>query len=119
MNLTACGLCDSNYDYSDAQTCIDCLVVGCINCSASDQNNCTNCNQAKGYYNNITSWQCNSVCGDGIIVAVDEGCDDNNTVNLDGCSSACAVEPGFLCSGEPSLCFFSENLTLNIAFQSI
>ena len=49
-NLTACGVCNSSYDYSDAQTCIDCLVTGCINCSSTDQNNCTNCNQTMGYY---------------------------------------------------------------------
>ena len=44
------------------------------------------------------------MCGDGIIVAADEGCDDGNTVDGDGCSSVCLVESGFNCSGEPSVC---------------
>jgi cysteine-rich repeat protein len=35
-----------------------------------------------------------STCGDGI-KASDEGCDDGNAVDGDGCSSECAVEAGF------------------------
>ena len=68
VNLTVCDLCNSSYDYSDAVTCIDCLVVGCYNCSASDQNNCTTCNISAGYYNNAVNWQCDTLCGDGIFV---------------------------------------------------
>ena len=45
-----------------------------------------------------------SVCGDGIIVGPEE-CDDNGTDNGDGCSSACLVEEGWRCSGEPSVCY--------------
>ena len=33
-----------------------------------------------------------------------EGCDDGNGLSGDGCSSACAVEPGYVCSGSPSVC---------------
>jgi len=42
-------------------------------------------------------------CGDGII---DEGeqCDDGNNSSEDGCSASCSFEPGFDCSGEPSVC---------------
>lgn len=43
------------------------------------------------------------ICGDGIISAV-EACDDGNTGAGDGCSSACTVEPGYACSGQPSVC---------------
>ena len=32
------------------------------------------------------------VCGDGIIITPDEGCDDVNTVSGDGCSETCQVE---------------------------
>ena len=35
----------------------------------------------------------------------DEGCDDNNSTNGDGCSSVCLVETGFTCTGtSPSVC---------------
>ncbi len=44
------------------------------------------------------------VCGDGLVGAPDEGCDDNNTTNGDGCDSQCAVETGYACNGEPSDC---------------
>jgi cysteine-rich repeat protein len=45
-----------------------------------------------------------SICGDGLVVG-DEECDDDNTAIDDGCSSACAVEPGWTCSaGNPSIC---------------
>jgi cysteine-rich repeat protein len=37
-------------------------------------------------------------------MAGDEGCDDGNTAAGDGCSPACAVEPGFTCTGAPSAC---------------
>ncbi len=36
-------------------------------------------------------------CGNGTIGA-GEACDDGNTANGDGCSSACAIEPGWQCS---------------------
>ena len=45
------------------------------------------------------------ICGDGAIQTVlAEGCDDGNTDDGDGCSSACAVEEGWACAGEPSVC---------------
>jgi cysteine-rich repeat protein len=42
-------------------------------------------------------------CGDGV---VDEGeaCDDGARADRDGCNSACELEPGYECSGEPSAC---------------
>ena len=47
---------------------------------------------------------CVSKCGDGIVVS-GELCDDNNTRSGDGCSSTCAVETGYTCSGnKPSRC---------------
>lgn len=44
-----------------------------------------------------------AACGDGVIELV-EGCDDGNTQDGDGCSAACALEPGFRCLGEPTVC---------------
>jgi cysteine-rich repeat protein len=44
------------------------------------------------------------LCGDGIVSGT-EACDDGNFANGDGCSSACLVEPGFVCpAGSPSSC---------------
>lgn len=43
------------------------------------------------------------VCGDGWIDPP-EGCDDKSTQPGDGCSSTCAVEPGWECFSEPSIC---------------
>ncbi len=42
-------------------------------------------------------------CGDGAITGP-EACDDANVDDGDGCSSTCALEPGFDCRGEPSVC---------------
>ena len=44
-------------------------------------------------------------CGDGIVdTAFGESCDDGGAVAGDGCSSTCTVEPGFVCTGQPSVC---------------
>ena len=43
------------------------------------------------------------VCGDGF-VSRGETCDDANTASSDGCSASCALEPGFVCSGTPTVC---------------
>jgi len=42
-------------------------------------------------------------CGDGVIEGI-EACDDANTASGDGCSATCEVEPGFVCSDQPSVC---------------
>jgi cysteine-rich repeat protein len=46
---------------------------------------------------------CQLVCGDGV-VEMGEACDDGNNTNGDGCSQACQIEAGSVCSGMPSLC---------------
>jgi len=43
------------------------------------------------------------LCGNRIIES-GETCDDNNTTPGDGCSDTCAVESGWACTGEPSVC---------------
>ncbi|MBK9259754.1 MAG: DUF4215 domain-containing protein [Polyangiaceae bacterium] len=45
-------------------------------------------------------------CGDGAIGA-GETCDDSNVNDNDGCSSACLVEQGWGCTGQPSMCVFT------------
>jgi cysteine-rich repeat protein len=47
------------------------------------------------------------VCGNGVVdtgIFTPEQCDDGNNVNGDGCSGTCTTEPGFTCSGQPSVC---------------
>ncbi|MCC6623360.1 MAG: DUF4215 domain-containing protein [Deltaproteobacteria bacterium] len=47
---------------------------------------------------------CAEICGDGRIVG-DEACDDRNTNEHDGCAPDCgAIEHGWDCEGEPSVC---------------
>src|SRR3989338_4914389 len=44
-------------------------------------------------------------CGDAIVIE-GEACDDGNVDAKDGCSSACAIETGFVCNtGQPSKCW--------------
>lgn len=44
-------------------------------------------------------------CGDGVVDRDrGESCDDRNSKGGDGCSSVCAIEPSFSCTGEPSVC---------------
>ena len=45
---------------------------------------------------------CIEICGDGFNYGK-YACDDGNQVNGDGCSSSCAVERGFGCSGGSSI----------------
>ena len=39
--------------------------------------------------------ECREVCGDDI-TTLSEQCDDGNSVDLDGCSSTCIDEPGWI-----------------------
>ncbi|GEM_PF-2569210 len=44
-------------------------------------------------------------CGNSILEsAFGETCDDANRISGDGCSSACTLEPGYNCTGMPSVC---------------
>src|SRR5262249_10484554 len=43
-----------------------------------------------------------AVCGDGVIEAPFETCDDNNTAADDGCTPDCQVQTGWSCVGTPS-----------------
>ncbi len=40
-------------------------------------------------------------CGDGTL-RFSEACDDGNNADLDGCSSTCMIEPGFMCTDVPT-----------------
>jgi cysteine-rich repeat protein len=51
----------------------------------------------------IATYQAGTLCGNGTVDA-GEQCDDGNSVNGDGCSASCRVEPCYTCTGEPSVC---------------
>lgn len=52
-------------------------------------------------------------CGDGLITSI-EACDDGDAQGSDGCSAICEVEPGWQCSGTPSVCMLlPDNLFQN------
>ncbi|MEZ4401051.1 MAG: DUF4215 domain-containing protein [Kofleriaceae bacterium] len=44
-----------------------------------------------------------ATCGDGQRTG-GEACDQGNTTSGDGCSSTCDIEPGWTCTGTPSVC---------------
>lgn len=44
-----------------------------------------------------------ATCGDGVAEGA-EGCDDGNQAPGDGCTPSCITEPGFTCTGSPSVC---------------
>ena len=63
----------------------------------------------------MTAWSepcLHPVCGNGL-VADPEGCDDGAAEDGDGCSSACTIENGFICQGEPSVCYSSDIPTVS------
>ncbi len=68
----------------------------------------------KGYA--LKNGKCIDYCGDGIIF--NQECDDNNTINSDGCSSECKQEKGYQCWREnsltPSECVFKENVSIEL-----
>ncbi|MBU2639138.1 MAG: hypothetical protein KKG75_00340 [Nanoarchaeota archaeon] len=67
------------------------------------QTSCTICNSACKSIAGTTSY-----CGDGKYDSSNEGCDDGNTANSDGCSKTCTIETGYTCTGSPSVCFPGE-----------
>ncbi|WP_338867742.1 EGF domain-containing protein [Myxococcus stipitatus] len=58
------------------------------------------------------------VCGDGV-VQTGEGCDDGGTTSGNGCSATCQVEPGYTCSGAPSVCTDINECTNGTATCSV
>ena len=106
----SCTACDSLAPWNSTDmTCYpNCSpVTGCSSCSVVNPfttNNsiqCTNC--TTGYNIDVSSNLCLAICGDGLVMS-GLACDDNNTINGDGCSSICVLETGFFCVGAPSVC---------------
>jgi cysteine-rich repeat protein len=73
---------------------------------------CTACTSGYQPVNGV----CKFVCGD-FVIAGSEVCDDGNSVDKDGCSSTCTVEPDFTCEPDPvqttgSACFYIGDVTV-------
>ena len=50
------------------------------------------------------------MCGDGV-KENREACEDGNTLNGDGCSSECLVEPGYECNDESCFEICGDGIT--------
>jgi len=114
---TACG--DGAVDTADGEVCDDGNIVGGDGCSANclSDETCGNgvldvvadeaCDDGNIAAGDGCSWDCrsNEVCGNGVIdSAIGEACDDGNAAVGDGCNTACQPDPGWTCTGEPSVC---------------
>jgi cysteine-rich repeat protein len=89
---------------SKCQLCGNSIVEGSEMCDDGNSNandGCNSCNLQPGW--SCSGSSCSLTCGDGE-VGGNEKCDDGNNDNSDGCSSACTVEPGWECTGDPSSC---------------
>ncbi|MFH2006959.1 MAG: DUF4215 domain-containing protein [bacterium] len=96
---TGCHMC-GNGSVNGVEQCdggnlngADCTTLGFTGGSLACTGSCTY--DTAGCYT--------SACGNGTIEG-SEACDDANGASGDGCSSACAIESGWSCSGQPSSC---------------
>ncbi len=65
---------------------------------------CTDCFCDAGFTPTTPlSLDCQLACGNGILDPGEE-CDDGNGDDGDGCSSGCAIQEGWKCGGQPSVC---------------
>ena len=92
----------------ECETCNSTYPTRCTKCAwnyfefPSDKKglvDCKSCSDFKGFQKGKTGGSsCAEICGDGLHMGV-LACDDGNTLDGDGCSSSCEIEPGFECSG--------------------
>jgi cysteine-rich repeat protein len=91
-----------------------CNITQPLSCSSQyifSSNQCVQCKDARGYQV-LSDNTCGEICGDGILIYLQ--CDDGNTLNGDGCSSKCTIEPGWNCSSSPSKCQLISPLQLRV-----
>eukprot|EP01127_Copromyxa_protea_P024450 TRINITY_DN962_c0_g2_i5.p1 TRINITY_DN962_c0_g2~~TRINITY_DN962_c0_g2_i5.p1 ORF type:complete len:3441 (+),score=511.54 TRINITY_DN962_c0_g2_i5:5-10327(+) len=92
---SACPAINSLFE-DPSPACESCSVEipDCVSC-LDPTYECVEC--GTGFYVVAGQPRCSSECGDGLL-AGPEGCDDNNTIDGDGCSSTCTVEVGWNCT---------------------
>jgi cysteine-rich repeat protein len=87
-------------------------LVDCVDCVTEFKVDCMDALQVPEYVSPLPA-ECNpptptptstpvAVCGDGIITPPEQ-CDEGPTTD-GGCTATCQVHPGFMCTGEPSVC---------------
>ena len=86
------------------ETCDDGNRVSGDGCNS----NCTNESTRDG---GVTDAGSDSTCGDGVIQPT-EACDDGNRQPGDGCNADCIVEPSRVCVGQPSRCYFDDEVSI-------
>ena len=78
-------------------------------CKKNDGRSCTSNSECVS--NRCDTSVCRPVnCGNNV-VNNNEGCDDNNAINGDGCSKICEQEEGYTCTGSPSVCLKNSGLS--------
>jgi len=92
---TITDMCTNGACAGDAMTCGDGTVQGTCGEGCDDGNLA----DGDGCDSNCTP----TGCGNGILTAGEE-CDDGDLTDGDGCSATCAVEPGWTCASQPSVC---------------
>jgi cysteine-rich repeat protein len=113
VGLILTGLLGSGcvLDWDEAgSVCGDGVIEGSEECDEgagdSDPGCSVTCKVVHGWTCTGEPSVCTTTCGDGIIAAGVEECDDDviPPTSYDGCSSSCQEEASWSCSGEPSLC---------------
>jgi cysteine-rich repeat protein len=82
-----------------------CQAGSCVGSEVADGAICDDgnaCTQPDTCQSGVCDGQ--STCGDGLIQAGCEQCDDGGASPGDGCDASCAIEPCYVCSQQPSLC---------------
>jgi cysteine-rich repeat protein len=86
--------------------CGDRVTLGSEECddgNTRDGDGCSSLCRIESYWT-CSGQTCTPICGDGVIVGLQNECEDGNTAQLDGCSN-CTTEPGFYCTKTfPSSC---------------
>jgi cysteine-rich repeat protein len=116
-------------------TCSDTTSTGCTSCNNSNQRTlivascpcyanysdvgtalCQISSCSAGYQINITTNDCQDICGDGLLFTLQ--CDDGNTISGDGCSSTCQVESNYSClfgsTTSASVCSYNQPIAIRI-----
>jgi cysteine-rich repeat protein len=113
MDFGTC-VCNNNLNYflnNFTTTCDVCNITNCSICATLYD--CAIC--TLGSYLNTSTLEClPEVCGNGLLEGIEQ-CDDLNTADGDGCSSFCQIEPFYLCSGLPSVCFLDNRFNMEVA----